>query len=454
MEPYDFQFQDDSPEQPRVEPEVEQPKKNSGKTGKLIALVVAVALVSGICGSVLTNVISGISEKNAASKTEQTAQASEEAADEEQTQAVSGEAYELEKIKLPEKLPFNDVNKSMTPTKVYSENVDAVVGIRTTGTTNIWGQVTKTSAAGSGFILTKDGFIVTNNHVVEDADTITIALFNGKEYEAKVIGGDSVNDVALLKIEAEQLQAVTIGDSEDLIVGEEVVAIGNPLGELTFTMTQGYISALDREINTSGTPINMLQTDCAINSGNSGGPLFDMNGNVIAVTTAKPPADAANGTTVEGIGFAIPINDVLRIVYDLQENGRVTARAYLGVEAADLDAQTAEYYSLPLGVYVKSVFEGSCAEKCGIKAGDIILTINGEKVESRTELVAKLNRLRAGDSAEITLYRSGSEETVTAVLDERPEEEEPTEEQQPQPQDGNYFYYTDPNSMFPFFNFG
>jgi S1-C subfamily serine protease len=185
---------------------------------------------------------------------------------------------------------------------------------------------------------------------IEDANSVKVTLYNGKEYDAKLVGTDSVNDVALLKIEATGLQAVTVGDSDKIEVGEQVVAIGNPLGELTFTMTQGYISATGREINTDGTPINMLQTDAAINSGNSGGPLFDMNGNVVGITTAKYSGTTSTGTSIEGIGFAIPINDVLKIVYDLQENGYVTGRAYLGISVRDLDElHRFQSYNLPVG---------------------------------------------------------------------------------------------------------
>ena len=177
-------------------------------------------------------------------------------------------------------------------------NVGAVCGIATQVTTNVWGQTTTSACTGSGFVLTEDGYIVTNNHVVADASegSIVVQLYSGEEYPAAIVGTDSMNDVALLKIEAECLQTVTIGDSDQIEVGETVEAIGNPLGELTFTMTAGYISALDREITPDRTPINMLQTDVAINAGNSGGPLFDMDGNVIGMTTAK-----VSGTTESGV---------------------------------------------------------------------------------------------------------------------------------------------------------
>ncbi len=304
--------------------------------------------------------------------------------------------------------------------------------------TNSWGQVSRYSTAGSGFLFTADGYIITNNHVIDGSDTITVKLYTGEEYSATVVGGDSSNDVALLKIEGTDFPFVPIGDSEQIEVGEQVVAIGNPLGELTNTMTVGYISALDREINTDGTPINMLQTDAAINSGNSGGPLFDMNGNVIGITSAKYSGQTSSGAYIESINFAIPINDAMRIVYDLQQYGYVKNRPYLGITLKDLDQATAKNYGLPVGPIIQTVTEGSCAEKAGIAAGDIIIGFNGKDVACYTDLAAALNKCKAGDEAEVKLYRSGAEKTVTLTLDERPQdtEVEAAEEEANQTQPG------------------
>ena len=209
-------------------------------------------------------------------------------------------------------------------------------------------------------------------------------------------------------------------DSEELKVGEEVAAIGNPLGELTFTMTNGILSALDREINTDGNPQNMIQTNAAINSGNSGGPLFDMDGNVIGVTSAKYSGTTSSGTVIEGLGFAIPINDALWVAYDLVDYGYVRGQAYLGVEVQTLSDSTAAYYGLPVGPRVATVVPGSCAEKAGIVPGDIIVAMNDHKIESHTALAAALKKVKAGDTVELTLFRAGAEMKVTAVLDEKP----------------------------------
>ncbi len=249
-------------------------------------------------------------------------------------------------------------------------------------------------------------------------------LYSGEEYPAAIVGTDSMNDVALLKIETEGLQTVTIGDSDQIEVGETVEAIGNPLGELTFTMTAGYISALDREITPDRTPINMLQTDVAINAGNSGGPLFDMDGNVIGMTTAKVSGTTESGVSIEGLGFAIPINDVMRVVYDLQRYGRVLGRAYLGVTLQDLDSEVAATYNLPAGPQIVTVTEGSCAETAGLQPRDIILQFEDREISSFTDLSAALAKQKAGDTVTLKIYRAGAELEITLTLDERPGESE------------------------------
>ena len=449
---YSFEPMEQDPE-PQQEPPLEQAKKEirRGKhTGlKLAALLAAVAIVAALGGSALTAAIHALGQQNMAQQEAVDTMAQQPEA-EQPTEAAEPEApYQLARKPLPAELPSNDGDKTLTPKQVYKMNVGTVCGIATQVTTNIWGQTATASCAGSGFVLTQDGYIVTNNHVVSGADegTIMVRLYSGEEYQADIIGTDSMNDVALLKIETEGLQAVTIGDSDAIEVGETVEAIGNPLGELTFTMTAGYISALDREINTDGTPINMLQTDAAINSGNSGGPLFDMNGNVIGITTAKVSGETESGVTIEGIGFAIPINDVMRVVYDLQQYGRVRGRAYLGVTLQDLDSTVAATYHLPAGPQVVTVTEGSCAANAGMQPGDIILEFEGREIGSYTDVVSALSKKKAGDTITLRIYRAGAELDVTLTLDERPDETEiaATEEQ------ANQQLPSDPEFSFPDF---
>ena len=208
-----------------------------------------------------------------------------------------------------------DSGKEMTAAEVYAANVNSTVGITTSITTNYWGFQTTSAAAGSGFILTEDGYILTNYHVVENSNSITVAMYNGDTYDATLIGYDESNDVAVLKVDAEGLSPVVLGDSDTLNVGDSVVAIGNPLGELTFSMSEGIVSCVNRAINVDGTPFNMIQVDCSINPGNSGGPLFNSYGEVIGIVSAK--YSSYSNTTVEGIGFAIPINDVVSLVKDI-----------------------------------------------------------------------------------------------------------------------------------------
>ncbi len=321
-------------------------------------------------------------------------------------------------------------NDLLTPADVYEQNVNATVAISTEGvTTNGWGQSTRFASSGSGFIITHDGYIVTNHHVIDNATTIKVLLTSGETLDAELIGSDEENDVALLKVDGQDLPVVSLGDSDSLQVGDQVAAIGNPLGELTNTLTVGYVSALDREINTDGTPINMLQTDTAINSGNSGGPLFDMYGNVIGITTAKYAS-----SKIEGLGFAVPINDAMYIVYDLIEYGYVTSRPYMGVSLKDMDSVTASYYSLPVGVYVGAVEEGSAAATAGVEAGDIIVGLGDRQVTCYTELSAALKQYKAGDSTSLTVFRAGAELELEITFDERiPETEtETTEETVPE----------------------
>ncbi|MFI3313174.1 MAG: trypsin-like peptidase domain-containing protein [Eubacteriales bacterium] len=309
----------------------------------------------------------------------------------------------------------------LTPVDVYEQNVGAVVGISTSGvSTNVFGQSVEYASSGTGFVVTSDGYIVTNNHVVNGATSVEVTLHDGTTYEATVVGTETINtDIALLKVEATGLQTVSIGNSDNLAVGDQVAAIGNPLGELTFSQTVGYVSAVDRELNTDGTPMNMMQIDVAINSGNSGGPLFDMEGNVVGVTTAKYSGSSGTGASIEGIGFALPINDVVDIVNDLKEYGYVTGKAYLGVSIQELDSQTARYYSLPQGVYIAVVEEGSCAETAGVEMGDVVIALGDVETPDYATLATVLNNTDAGTASTITVYRSGEELVLPITFDEK-----------------------------------
>ena len=440
------QFPDPNSQEPK------KPEKKGKITGKLVALLLAVAIVGSVGGSALTAAIAGIHQDKNTEDTAEGVTGTTDVTQESQDQA----DYQLVNHELPDTLPTNDTGKSLTESEVYALTVNSVVGITTEATTNVFGQQAVSANAGTGFILSEDGYIITNQHVVEGADTIKVALYNGESYDAELVGGDSSYDIAVLKIEAEGLQPVSVGNSDDLQVGESVVAIGNPLGELTWTMTNGIISALNREINTDGSAQNiqtMIQTNAAINSGNSGGPLFDMDGNVIGVTSAKYSGSTSSGTTIEGLGFAIPINDALRVAYDLVEYGYVKT-AYLGIQIRDLTAEASGYYGLPVGPRVEVVEEGSCAEKAGVQVGDIITNFNGVAVESRNDLSAQLKKVNAGDTVEMVVYRNGDEVTLTVTLDEKPQTtEETTEDTQTQDPNQGSQMPTMPDEFQDFWNY-
>lgn len=429
--------------QPTQPEEPEEPKKKRRTWLKITALLLALAIVASLGRALLRSAINGLAAHNASGDSAQPAADASGAASAPES---AGEPYQRELTPLPETLPTYDSGKTLTAQEVYGINVDAVCGIATEVTTNVFGQTASTAVVGSGFVLTEDGYVVTNNHVVEGTDNVSVKLHDGSTYPAEVVGGDSLSDVALLKIEAEGLSHVAVGDSDAIAVGEGCIAIGNPLGELTFTMTGGYVSALPREINISGKPISMFQTDAAINAGNSGGPLFDMAGNVIGITSAKISGITGSGASIEGVGFAIPINEALRVVYDLQEYGYVRGRAFLGVTVKELDAATADTYGLPVGPIVQSVVADSCADKAGIAVKDIILAFNGRTVQTYTQLMSALNKCSAGDEVTLRIYRAGAELDVTLTLDERPEEQTVRKvEQGDVDNTEEYSYYYDPD---------
>ena len=307
----------------------------------------------------------------------------------------------------------------LTASQVYAQNVDSVVAISTSIISTTPFGTSEGASAGSGFILSSDGYVVTNHHVIADASKVSVITHDGTEYIATVVGSDSTNDLAVLKVEAENLPAAALGSSNDLIIGDMVVAIGNPLGELTSTMTVGYISGKNREIVTDNTIIDMIQTDAAINPGNSGGPLFNMKGEVIGITTAKYSGTTSSGASIEGIGFAIPIDDVLTIISDLVDYGYVTG-AYLGVTVQNMDSSSASMYGLPMGAYVIDVVDGASADRAGIQPKDIIIALGEYEVESITDLTRNLRHFRAGDTTTITVVRAGAQLELSITFDERP----------------------------------
>ena len=298
-----------------------------------------------------------------------------------------------------------ETGKLMTPAEVYAANVNSTVGITTSVTTNFWGYQSTSAASGSGFIISCDGYILTNFHVIEDSDSITVSMYNGDSYDATLIGYDASNDIAVLKVDAEDLAPVILGDSDNLNVGDSVVAIGNPLGELTFTLTTGAISAKDREVTLSGNvTMNLLQTDCAINSGNSGGALFNLYGEVIGVTNAKYSTSSSSSASIDNIGFAIPINSIMDIVESIIEKGYIS-KPYIGISVLDVSAET-QQYGIPAGAAIQSVAENSPAAQAGLQRGDVIIAVDGTAMSS-SELVSYIGRAEIGQTMVFSIYRQG-----------------------------------------------
>ena len=311
-----------------------------------------------------------------------------------------------------------DTGRLMTAAEVYAANVNSTVGITTSVTTNYWGFQTTSAASGSGFILTQDGYILTNYHVVESSDSITVALYDGTVYDAELIGYDESNDVAVLKVDAEGLSPVILGDSDNLNVGDSVVAIGNPLGELTFSLTAGLVSAKDREVTlSSAVTMDLIQTDCAINSGNSGGALFNLYGEVIGITNAKYSSSSSSSASIDNIGFAIPINHVLPIVKSIIEKGYIS-KPYIGVTVSDVNRQT-QLYGIPAGAAVQSVTEGSPAAEAGLQAGDVITRVNDTEMTGSNDLVSLVGAASVGDVLQLTVYRQGTTVELSLTVGEQ-----------------------------------
>lgn len=310
---------------------------------------------------------------------------------------------------------------TLTAAQIYEQACKQVVGITTEVTyTNFFGMNSSSAVSGTGFIVSADGYILTNYHVIElaaqNTKDVNVILHDGTRYTAAIVGYEKYNDLAVLKIDAEGLSPVTFGDSSSISVGDTVYAVGNPLGELDFSMSTGHVSALDRLITSdeSGVAINMFQIDAAVNSGNSGGPVYNAAGEVVGIVTAKYAS-----TGVEGLGFAIPVNDAVSIAGDLIRQGYVSGKAYMGVSIDQrYNSMYAQYWGMPLGAYVYSVESGSCADKAGVREKDIITAIGEHEITGYTDLTSALHSFSAGDTTELKVYRGGEDITLTITFDE------------------------------------
>jgi len=272
------------------------------------------------------------------------------------------------------------------------------------------------SSSGTGIVMTQDGYVITNYHVIDDAAQIDVLVSGGREYPAQIVGGDEISDLAVLKIEAEGLSPAEFGDSEVLRVGDQVVAVGDPLGaELRGTMTDGIISAINRDLSVDGRQMTLLQTNAALNSGNSGGPLINCYGQVIGINTIKMSGSMFEAS-VEGLGFAIPVSIAKPIVEELILNGYVSGRPAIGILGDELDTRAQFFYSLPAGVVILSLEESSDAYAKGLEVDDVIVAVNDIRITTLDELAAAKSGFVSGDEITLTIYRRGSYYKATVTL--------------------------------------
>ena len=367
--------------------EEKKPKKN--RLGlKIAALALACALIGGAAGAGITHAITSAHGST-------------------QIEVSDRQVAEVRQVKV-------DGKQQLTMPEVYAANVNSVVSINVSTTTNVFGRTTESAASGSGFFITKDGYILTNYHVIEGASTVKVTAYDGTTYDAAVIGGDKDYDIAVIKVEGTDFQPVVIGKSGSVQIGETVAAVGNPLGELTFSMSQGIVSCVNRAINVDGKPFNMIQVDCSINPGNSGGPLFNSYGEVIG-------------------------DDVLAMVKDIMTDGYVTNKPYIGITPQNMTAQMAQQYrySVSEGVFVCSVEPGSAAEKAGLQMGDVITKIGDTAISDMNDLNAAKKSYRAGDTVTLTIYRAGGTKEVELTFDAVPQTQETAQDNSQQQQGGN-----------------
>ena len=311
--------------------------------------------------------------------------------------------------------------KELSVTQINSKVGPSVVGIVSKQSVNTWFGVTEQEGNGSGIIVTSDGYVVTNSHVIEGANSFKVVLASSEEYEAKIVGQDAKTDLAVLKIEATGLPAAELGKSSELQVGELAVSIGNPLGlEFQGSVTAGVISALNRTMNVDGRQYTMLQTDAAINPGNSGGPLVNKFGQVIGINTVK-----ISSSDTEGMGFAIPIDVAAPIVEELIQKGYVSGRPQIGINTTEISQNMSMYYNMPAGIYVIFVSPGSGAEKAGIAINDRIISADGKNVLTTDELNDIKDTHKVGETIELGIVRGGRTITVNVTLGE----EKPTTNQ-------------------------
>ncbi len=401
----------------------------TGQTGKkdpakrrLIAfgavILVLCLIVSAVSGALASFVVLGFSPlfSKSADLTEENTFVPEIAAP--YTQPATAEPETQPPAALPTQ-PLPTQPPARTKGEIYAEAVNSIVSVRSESVRAVqgffgFGMTQPVAFSGSGFFWTADGSIVTNYHVVENARSISVTLYDGSVYPAVLTGGDPSNDVAVLKIEG-SFTPVAVGDSASLAVGDDVLVIGNALGELSYTFTDGVVSYLSRMVTTdSGAAVRMFQTNAAINEGNSGGPVYNAEGKVVGIASAKYASES-----VEGLGFCIPIDDVKGKIEDIIRVGYVTGEPSLGLSVRSVSAAMSLRYGIPQGCYVVAVGEGTAAGTAGMLSGDVITAADGAVLTSSAELAAVLGNKKAGEQISLTVWRQGAEYTFLLTADEK-----------------------------------
>ncbi len=392
----------------KAAPAPSRPKRNGEGTGrgfwtKAICMCMVCALLGGLAGSGITAVLLRDSLSQAM-----------------ETPTVPPDAHSDDTQSGVTVVSTPVPTAAMTPGDIYNAACQQVVGITTeVSYSNFFGMSVSQPVSGTGFFISEDGYVLTNYHVIEYAveygSPAKVITHDGTEHTAVIVGSDRDNDIAVLQIDGSGLNAAALGNSDSIRVGDRIYAVGNPLGELQFSMTTGSVSATDRliSVEASAPAINMFQIDAAVNHGNSGGPVYDISGNVIGIVTAK-----YSDNNIEGIGFAIPINDAVDIATDLITTGYVTGKAKLGVEAQTVSGRAAKYYNTVEGALLRYIQPGSCAEAAGLQVGDIIYGLGDFEIYSRDDLQAAVRSYHAGDTVELSVYRNRQHLTVMVTLDE------------------------------------
>ena len=404
-------------------------KKKKGVTiGQLIACLLVVALISGGLGVYFSDSI--VNRNQPAPESGSMIVEEPNGSNQPQPEAATPAPQTEQPGVASDKLTISDANKEANTTSIVQNCMASVVGVyMSESTTTFTGETEEQdTGAGSGVIITTDGYIVTNNHVVEGLGNISVYLQDGTKYPATLIGTDNFSDLAIIKIEAENLPAATLGNSVNTAVGTTVYAIGNPLGLFTSSVSRGIISGLDRTITIDGVSMTLMQTDAAVNPGNSGGGLFNAEGELIGVVNAKTAS-----VDVEGLGFAIPIDSAKPIISDLMDKGYVTGRPYIGIGMQDVSLRYGNgsnygynyfdpfsfFNSYVTRVQVMSVEEGSAAEAGGMLVNDIITAVDGKEISGTSQLAAMLYEYKVGDTVTITVLRGNETKDLTIVLSER-----------------------------------